>query len=434
MKKILAVLLVALLVVTNFVACDPTVISSEQTATDEVTASSNAQNFQTQDGVTENSDEDEITDEMLEDIESDIATEDVITDEAETKESQADIQTEKTSEETDRDKETNIESGTEQSTEKDTQKETEQSTEKDTQKETEQSTEKDTQKETEQSTEKDTQKETEQSTEKDTDKDVGDGTDISTPDAQGCTHTQITDGFCLGCDKQLYVREGDIICFGEYPQSIKSDSVEIVGTTPDARGYYLGSDNYYYAKVTATPYSNGYEFTNGREIKAHAVYYFKVEPIRWRIVSQGSGKALVLCESILINKAYDASSNAYGESDIYTWLAQSFMQTAFDDVQKQIMLTTLIEAKDEKVFLISESEAFLNGEIRKIATTDFARANGAWMTTSAGKGNGTWWLRNPNSQNAKQVKVVTNAGMASNYELVNNASFGIVPALRIPLN
>ena len=65
--------------------------------------------------------------------------------------------------------------------------------------------------------------------------------------------------------------------------------------------------------------------------------------------------------------------------------------------------------------------------------TDFARANGAWMLTSAEKGNGTWWLRTPNGQNVKQVKVVINSGVASNFELVNNSAFGVVPALKISL-
>lgn len=50
----------------------------------------------------------------------------------------------------------------------------------------------------------------------------------------------------------LYVREGDYIYFGEYPQTIKEDNV-VISTEQDSRGYFLGSDGAYYAKVVASP-------------------------------------------------------------------------------------------------------------------------------------------------------------------------------------
>lgn len=53
--------------------------------------------------------------------------------------------------------------------------------------------------------------------------------------------------------------EGTIFAFGEYPQALKENDVEIT-TTVDSRGYYLGSDGAYYAKVTATPAGTGYKF------------------------------------------------------------------------------------------------------------------------------------------------------------------------------
>ena len=245
-----------------------------------------------------------------------------------------------------------------------------------------------------------------------------------------CAHSNIENGQCTSCNVQFYYQEGDVILFGEYPQTVKADSVEIVGTTPDSRGYYLGSDNEYYAKVTAKPFGEGYEFSTGREVKKQNTYYFKVEPIRWRIVSRTEGEALVLCESILINREYDVTSNIYADSDVAKWLSQTFIETAFSDLQREIIIARDTE---QKVFLISEADAFANGETRKLLTTDFARANGAWMSTTVGKGTGIWWLSSASAQSTDKVKVVTNTGLATNYELVKNASFGVVPALRIPM-
>ena len=88
--------------------------------------------------------------------------------------------------------------------------------------------------------------------------------------------------------------------FGEYPQTIKANEVT-VGTSADTRGYYLGSDGYYYAKVTATPNSSGYTFSTNATVSRGTVYYFKVEPIKWRILTESGGTALILCESIIAN-------------------------------------------------------------------------------------------------------------------------------------
>ena len=130
--------------------------------------------------------------------------------------------------------------------------------------------------------------------------------------------------------------EGEYILFGEYPQTIKSDEVSVTDTT-DARGYFLGSDGAYYAAVTATPYHSDYKFSSGAEVTEGAVYYFKVEPIRWRILTEADGKALLLCDSIIANKAYDAGegyNNNYADSDIRQWLAGEFYSAAFDELQQ----------------------------------------------------------------------------------------------------
>ena len=74
-------------------------------------------------------------------------------------------------------------------------------------------------------------------------------------------------------------KEYDYVYFGEYPQTLKADDV-IITSDIDSRGYYLGSDGCYYAKVVATPYEwyNTKEctFSTGTAVKKGSVYYFKV--------------------------------------------------------------------------------------------------------------------------------------------------------------
>ena len=53
------------------------------------------------------------------------------------------------------------------------------------------------------------------------------------------------------CDKDGNSQDdGEYLLFGEYPQTLKKDEV-IVTETVDDRGYYLGDDGAYYAKVVA---------------------------------------------------------------------------------------------------------------------------------------------------------------------------------------
>jgi uncharacterized repeat protein (TIGR02543 family) len=282
--------------------------------------------------------------------------------------------------------------------------------------------------------------------------------------------------------EKAYVRDGDYIYFGDYPQTIKDDSVTITSIV-DSRGYYRGSDGYYYAKVIATPYESGYTFSTGASVTDGAVYYFKVEPIRWRILSEKNGVAFILCDSIIANVAYqpDYYYEDYGcctiangaprgtdvanykYSNVRAWLNSTFYETAFDDLSKSLILTTVVdnslasttdssnpyicENTNDKVFLLSQAEAtnraygFLSSTsydtARKLLTSDYTRATGAWMSTlndyESEYGNGWWWLRTPKNDN-KLVRTIGDHGFAYNYHcFVSHNYTGVVPALRITL-
>lgn len=116
-----------------------------------------------------------------------------------------------------------------------------------------------------------------------------------------------------------------------------------VTATQDSRGYYLGSDGCYYAKVTASSYSSGYTFSSGASVTSGNVYYFKVEPIRWRILSENGDTALIRCDSIVANKRFDDSSNNYKDSEIRAWLNAEFYNTAFSSLQKELINTVLVD-------------------------------------------------------------------------------------------
>ncbi len=236
--------------------------------------------------------------------------------------------------------------------------------------------------------------------------------------------------------------------FGEYPQTLKADNVT-VGTTADSKGYYTGSDGAKYVKQTAQYDTNWFdteeEWTtewagnvakDGRVMTLGQDYYFKVEPIKWRILSSSNGTYTIVCDSILSGLAYqsnydddynvldyyngnavleDVELNNYKYSTLRYWLNNTFYNSAFTSSQQSSILTTtvdnsasqytsdvgvdadneyLCENTSDKVYALSvadvcnESYGFSTkydeqDTARYWGTTDYARATGAATITEA---------------------------------------------------
>ena len=253
--------------------------------------------------------------------------------------------------------------------------------------------------------------------------------------------------------------DGGYILFGQYPQTIKSADVT-VGDVADEDGYYLGSDGERYAKVVADPNGRGYSFSDGSAVTSGNTYYFKVEPIRWRILSEDGESAFILADGILANKAYDEDSNNYKNSDIRAWLNGEFLNAAFGEIAQSLIETTEVdnsvystgyssnkyacENTFDKVFLLSWREVvnseygFASGSTyvaaRKMNVSDYARSTGAYMDTrSSYFGCGDWWLRSPSNIRSNLVRCVGYSGYAVGDSVVYDDSYGVVPALNIIL-
>lgn len=261
------------------------------------------------------------------------------------------------------------------------------------------------------------------------------------------------------------------VYFGEYPQTIKADGVTVSCTT-DSRGYYLGSDDCYYAKVTAKPNTAGgyYDvfFSTKESVVSGTDYYFKVEPIRWRVLSEDGDTALVLCDSIIDSRAFDGTfgdnSNNYAESDIRAWLNATFYETAFTALERELIITTTVdnsaasaigaenpfvcENTEDKIFLLSYADVINDNygfssvfdssdKARQMLTSDYARATGAFMTESGNYAeNGYWWLRSPYFEGGDKACCILDSGSVNTYSYGGSVwltMMGVVPAMRITL-
>ncbi len=227
-------------------------------------------------------------------------------------------------------------------------------------------------------------------------------------------------------------RRKDIIEFGSYPQTIKDEKVTIINSKRDEKGYYTGSDGEKYALLKANP-SDSYTFSNGKKIVKNKKYYFKVEPIKWKVLENKDGKAFLFSELILDAHKFDDSSNNYSSSGIRSWLNSEFYNKVFTDKQKELIgNTTLKDISNvtDKVFLLSKEEikntsyGFNSDNDRCKKVTDYAKANHAYKY----KENGWYWLRTPEASYSSGACGVGSSGSVI-WSDVFNDTIGVAPAL-----
>ncbi len=238
---------------------------------------------------------------------------------------------------------------------------------------------------------------------------------------------------CHMCEKQVeYYMQDGFLYFGSYPQTIKDANVNIISNEKDENGYYTGSDGEKYALLKANPWDS-YTFSNGEKIIENKEYYFKVEPIKWKILEDKNGKVFIFSELILDVHKFDDNSNDYAASSIRSWLNSDFYNKAFTDKQKELIENTKlkdISNVTDKVFLLSEEEientsyGFYSDNDRCKKVTDYAKANHAYEYYNYKK-NGWYWLRTSYASGACGVGYIGRVGWGN----VSSVSCGVAPAL-----
>jgi hypothetical protein len=275
----------------------------------------------------------------------------------------------------------------------------------------------------------------------------------------------------------FYYKTGEsYLYYGLYPQTVVTDSALVTAlsalTTANSQGYYE-YQGYMYAKLSATPYTSGYKFSdNTTVVTSGTTYYFKVEPIKWRILKTSGGSYTLMSEQALDNQMFYKDTNNrtisgsavypnnYMYSDIRTWLNADFLNKAFYLDSSLIQTTTVDNSlastgdssnpyvcanTSDKVWLLSYAEAtnssygfstsYYSSDTRRYCvTTDYARAHGCYMNTSTSYyGNCYWWLRSPDCNFSSHARGVnSDGGINSGHASYSNT--GVRPALTISLS
>lgn len=295
------------------------------------------------------------------------------------------------------------------------------------------------------------------------------------------------------------LKMGDIIEFGSYPQSEVKDS-ELIAELNKLDKNWKSCDYSYgtgrwqealscldmnyadisysgekYRAVTFSQYrpnlsylkpeaGNSYQCENGYFIGN--VYYFKYEPLKWRVIDPVEG--FVICTQAIDSRAYRENYYTSGNnnyrycfvdyeryasdwkvSEIRTWLNGDFCSMAFTDDELSKIGTTENESKSvweskydgaksyDKVFLLSNDEAvnskygfntdkYAEDSARLMTPTDYAKCQGIAVKDSGTVG---WILRSP--FDSAHTSSVGKKGTAGLLRMIDGTENGIVPAFKL---
>lgn len=293
-------------------------------------------------------------------------------------------------------------------------------------------------------------------------------------------------------------KTGDIIEFGNYPQTKVTDEnllAELNAIEKDwvSYNYYMGTDdtnsaeninsahpsdyakycdlvynNEKYRAVYFTMYRSMYTYSVEYHTGQHSygyhpdnVYYFKYEPIKWKILDPNTG--LVVSDIILDSQAYNneqyysgsyyrdetrsAFANNYELSSIRQWLNDDFYNTSFSVQQKSnIAVSTLnnealyesyasAAETNDNIFLLSVKEfnKYLDDLIfddnYTLTATDYARCQGLTIRSTI---TNTYWLSRSASTGSEYICVFAPDGeLKSMGEFSYETGHGIRPACRL---
>ena len=219
--------------------------------------------------------------------------------------------------------------------------------------------------------------------------------------------------------------------FGMYPQTVaERKAVKAMSATTDSTGYYYSTyDNEHYAKITiANVYGNKYTFVNEKDITNRNTYYFKVEPIKWRIFGKltdtGDIERLYLVSDLILDSSsylaessyfenpsdmiyYNRNVNARATDWVYSslrkWLNGDFYRSAFSKQEKEkinmrVAGTSIGDdgeqvQETDNVFVMTYEQATAMEQSQVFSVvSDFARSKGTWMSIYPDfYGYGRWW-------------------------------------------
>ena len=228
------------------------------------------------------------------------------------------------------------------------------------------------------------------------------------------------------------IKTWNTITFGNYPQSLYKPKQS--PTNPIDGKTYIDSDG------TKMVYKNS--------------KCFKVEPIKWRVISVDENDAFLLAEKCLDSQPYNKEETAvtWETCSLRTWLNNDFFNRAFSSEEQAVIKETTVVNNDtpnsdnDKKDIINTSDKIYLLSLAESQNVKYGFSEGYNVTNQAREaeitsyGNGghyyEWWLRNSSMSNPSCVYTVEQNGEIDDNALCDNdaGNVGVRPVLHINLD
>lgn len=266
--------------------------------------------------------------------------------------------------------------------------------------------------------------------------------------------------------KPIYDAVNNTVEYGLFPQSVVTDPdiIDALENVEDPiRNIYYSYKGEYYVSQVANPYKeNEYTFGCGDTIIKNQKYWFKAEPIVWNVLKNDTenNKRLIWSDKALDAGSYDDDSNFYADSNMRSYLNDTFLNIAFGGGSSNIKKTNVDNSEastglspneycgdytQDNVFLLSYAElentdygfvgdAQSSDYARIKEPTDYALARFAYMyleTEYLGKC--AFWTRSPSNSAPNKVRYISGNGACGLEYPVSGLDLSIIPAMNITL-
>lgn len=174
------------------------------------------------------------------------------------------------------------------------------------------------------------------------------------------------------------------------------------------------------------------------------------ENIEWLVLEKKDKEALLISKYALDCQEYNSEYEdiTWESCTLRKWLNDTFLNDAFNAKQQEMILTSTVTADknpsfdtapgnntSDKVFLFSIAEAekyFSTNEARKCVPTEYAKANGAYTSssyTASGAASCRWWLRSPGDYQYRTAGVILTGSTYYNGYRVSDDFVCVRPAI-----
>lgn len=238
-----------------------------------------------------------------------------------------------------------------------------------------------------------------------------------------------------------------------------------------ANGYYT-YDNKEYACLVGAKENENVRLSNGLEIKEGGLYFFKVQKIKWRVLEENNGRAVLLCDNVIAEHCFNAtgtynqslgtligtpySANDYAPSALRNYLNNTLINEIFSLRERQsIYENTVLNRPGESAFMLTQGmdtssidkmyvpsywEINTKYDLKKeeskvggVEVKDYQVAKGFTVKEIAGHYYSSWWLRT-SGKHINEGNVVHydgTIGTASSCSVNLDAVVGIRPVITI---